>query len=102
MGISGTELNPGLIEICYKDDGLGMDSTVHDRIFEPFFTTRRGSGGSGLGLYIVYNLVTSRLGGIIACQSEPNQGTSFTLRFPVRAALADVSSIPPRDEGAGP
>jgi signal transduction histidine kinase len=59
-----------------------MPEAVRRRIFEPFFTTRRGSGGSGLGLHIVYNLATQILGGSIECDSVPGQGTRFTLQFP--------------------
>jgi C4-dicarboxylate-specific signal transduction histidine kinase len=55
---------------------------VRRRAFEPFFTTRRGEGGSGLGLHIVWNLATQRLGGTIAVESEPGKGTHFVLRIP--------------------
>ena len=67
----------------YRDDGIGMPDDVRRRIFEPFFTTRRGEGGSGLGLHIVWNLATQRLGGTIACDSAPGSGTHFVLRMPV-------------------
>ena len=68
--------------IDYRDDGHGMRADVRDRIFEPFFTTKRGQGGSGLGLHIVFNLVTQLLRGTITCESEPEQGTRFVIRFP--------------------
>jgi C4-dicarboxylate-specific signal transduction histidine kinase len=55
-----------MLRLTYRDDGVGMDPQVAARIFEPFFTTRRGSGGTGLGMHIVYNLVTQALGGRIA------------------------------------
>ena len=64
------------------DDGAGMDESVRDKIFDPFFTTKRGTGGSGLGLNIVYNLVVHQLLGCIDCQSEKGKGSTFTLRFP--------------------
>ncbi|MBT3172719.1 MAG: HAMP domain-containing histidine kinase, partial [Rhodospirillaceae bacterium] len=48
---------------------------------EPFFTPRRGSGGSGLGLHIVYNLVSQQLGGTIRCESKPGEGTKFIVEF---------------------
>ena len=70
------------VVIDYRDDGLGMRADVRDRIFEPFFTTKRGQGGSGLGLHIVFNLVTQLLRGSITCESEPGQGTRFVIRFP--------------------
>jgi signal transduction histidine kinase/streptogramin lyase len=74
------------VVIDYRDDGLGMRADVRDRIFEPFFTTKRGQGGSGLGLHIVFNLVTQLLRGSITCESEPGQGTRFVIRFPRTAA----------------
>jgi signal transduction histidine kinase len=68
----------------FADDGAGMSETVRQHVFEPFFTTRRGEGGSGLGLHIVYNQVTQTLGGTITCHSKPGQGSRFTIRFPLR------------------
>jgi signal transduction histidine kinase len=65
-----------------SDDGAGIPETDLPRIFEPFFTTRRGQGGSGLGLHIVYNLVTQTLRGRIDVDSEVGQGTRFAVRFP--------------------
>ena len=65
-----------------RDDGVGMPPATLKRIFEPFFTTRLGQGGSGLGLYIVYNLVTGVLGGTIEVDSTPGKGSSFTLSLP--------------------
>ena len=70
--------------VDYRDDGAGMSEETLLRIFEPFFTTARGSGGSGLGLYIAYNLATQALGGSIDCESRPGQGARFLLRFPAR------------------
>jgi two-component system NtrC family sensor kinase len=72
----------GQVAIDYRDDGLGMPPEVLARIFEPFFTTRRGQGGSGLGLYICYNIVTTELKGIIHCESTPGAGTHFRIVFP--------------------
>jgi signal transduction histidine kinase len=69
----------------FADDGAGMPESVRLHMFEPFFTTRRGDGGSGLGLHIVYNQVTQTLGGRIGCDSKPGQGSRFTVRFPLRS-----------------
>ncbi|MCC6596471.1 MAG: histidine kinase, partial [Rhodanobacteraceae bacterium] len=74
-------LDDGVVCIDFGDDGRGMDEAVRARIFEPFFTTRRGQGGSGLGMHIVYSLVTQVLHGQIECDSAPGAGTRFTLRF---------------------
>ncbi|WP_199616101.1 sensor histidine kinase [Paenibacillus alkalitolerans] len=70
--------------IKYSDDGRGMPEQVRSRIFEPFFTTNRGGGGTGLGMHIVYNLVTQSLGGTIVCDSKAGHGTSFTIHIPLQ------------------
>ncbi|ALJ36804.1 PAS domain S-box protein [Azospirillum brasilense] len=70
------------VELTVADNGLGIPSDILPKIFDPFFTTRRGNGGSGLGLHIVYNLVTGTLRGTITAHSIPGEGTRFTLRFP--------------------
>lgn len=69
------------ILIIYSDDGVGMEEAIRLRIFEPFFTTRRGQGGSGLGMHIVYTLVSQSLNGHIECESTPGVGTRFLIRF---------------------
>jgi len=71
------------VHLDYYDDGRGMDEAVRAHVFEPFFTTRRGQGGSGLGMHIVYNLVTQVLKGSIACESAPGQGVRFSVEWPV-------------------
>lgn len=73
------------VEIVFEDDGVGIAENVIRRIFEPFFTTRLGKGGSGLGLHIVYNLVTRTLGGRIAAANRPEGGVRFTIDVPLRA-----------------
>lgn len=72
-----------LYYISYKDNGHGMDQGVLDKVFEPFFTTCRGNGGSGLGMSIVYNLVTQALHGEVTAQSEPNKGVAFNFTLPL-------------------
>jgi signal transduction histidine kinase len=73
------------IEIIFADDGAGMTPEVQRQAFNPFFTTRRSEGGTGLGLHIVYNLVTQQLGGRMMLDSKPGQGTTFRIIIP-RAA----------------
>jgi len=73
------------IELIYHDDGKGMDEAVRARIFEPFFTTRRGEGGSGLGMHVVYNLVTQLLSGRINVDSVPGGGATFAIVWPANA-----------------
>lgn len=77
-----------VVELVVQDDGIGIAPDVLPRIYDPFFTTRRGAGGSGLGLHIVYNLVTQTLGGRIAATSEQGKGTRFTVTLPARSASA--------------
>jgi len=74
------------IQIVYSDDGCGMDDATRGKIFDPFFTTNRSHGGSGLGMNIVYNLVTQSMKGSVTCTSVPGQGTTFTLLFPMQLA----------------
>ena len=66
-----------------------MSEDVRRRAFEPFFTTRRSRGGTGLGLHIVYNLITRRLGGTLKLESEPARGTVFRFRLPRVAPRAE-------------
>ena len=75
-------LEGGNVRFCYSDDGKGMTEDLVSHAFDPFFTTNREKGGSGLGLHIVYNLVTQKLLGSITCESKPGKGTSFVLLFP--------------------
>jgi signal transduction histidine kinase/purine-cytosine permease-like protein len=70
----------------YADNGKGIAPEHLDRVFEPFFTSKRGQGGSGLGLHIVYNLVTQKLGGTIQCQSQPGMGTTFVIQWQIYCA----------------
>ncbi len=76
------ELDGAKIEIAVIDNGIGMEDAIRKRIFEPFFTTKRGRGGSGLGLHIVYNLVTQLLKGSIYCESEIGVGSIFRIILP--------------------
>jgi PAS domain S-box-containing protein len=81
-----TVLNPdGSAELCCRDNGCGMDADIRRRIFDPFFTTKFGQGGSGLGMHIVYNLVTRVLGGRIVIESQPGMGSCFRITLPVVA-----------------
>lgn len=77
------------VRLVCADDGRGVPAEHLPRLFEPFFTTRRGAGGSGLGLHIVYNLATQTLGGRIAAENRDGGGAVFTLRLPKTAPTAD-------------
>jgi signal transduction histidine kinase len=79
------------VEIIFSDDGCGMSLDVRRRAFDPFFTTRRDQGGTGLGLHIVYNIVTNRLGGRLDLDSEPGSGTRIRLILPRTAPLEQAA-----------
>jgi signal transduction histidine kinase len=70
------------ISLCYTDNGMGMDTETLEKVFDPFFTTNRSSGGTGLGIHILYNLVTQSLGGQMECTSTPEKGVVFLIRIP--------------------
>ena len=75
-----------------RDNGRGISEAHQARIFDPFFTTRLGQGGSGLGLHIVYNIVTRVLGGQITVISRAGEGAAFVLDLPLTAPKsADVN-----------
>ena len=74
-------LDVDVVELELSDNGKGSAPELLDRIFEPFFTTRRGQGGTGLGLNIVYNLVVKQFNGTISVRSTLGHGTCFTLRL---------------------
>ncbi|MDX1737248.1 MAG: PAS-domain containing protein, partial [Alphaproteobacteria bacterium] len=76
------ELDGNLIHLLFSDDGQGMSQSTVSKIFEPFFTTRRGQGGSGLGMNIVYNLVTQKMKGRIKCISTEGEGAQFLMCLP--------------------
>jgi signal transduction histidine kinase len=65
--------------IIYSDNGCGMSDEQIDNVYEPFYTTNRGSGGSGLGMHIVFNLITQKLGGTINLESVINYGVQYTI-----------------------
>ncbi|NNM54934.1 MAG: substrate-binding domain-containing protein [Spirochaetales bacterium] len=82
--------SPHGLRLEFSDNGQGIPPEYLDRIFEPFFTTKFGRGGSGLGLHIVYNLVTQIWKGTISCVSAPGQGTKFIVDFPAQ----DLTEVP--------
>lgn len=68
--------------LTYSDDGRGISRENMAKIYDPFFTTKRGKGGSGLGLHIIFNLVNNTLNGEISCESREGEGTQFVIRIP--------------------
>ena len=82
------------VQLQVRDNGKGIDPANLARIFDPFFTTRRGSGGTGLGLHIVYNIITQQLGGSIQVSSEREVGTVFSMLLPKAAPVAAPVAVP--------
>jgi signal transduction histidine kinase len=88
--IAASVEDPDRVRVTVKDNGCGIPAEHQSRIFDPFFTTRLGQGGSGLGLHIVFNIVTRVLGGRITLTSRPGEGAAFALDLP-RAAPKSAS-----------
>lgn len=94
-GFEGVE--QGVVRICaekvdesgvvikVQDNGRGIPEAYQHRVFDPFFTTKMGKGGSGLGLNLVYTLVTGVLGGEVSLTSAPGEGSCFVLKLPLQA-----------------
>jgi signal transduction histidine kinase len=72
----------GDVDILVADDGVGMSEETQRRALDPFFTTRRNEGGTGLGLHIIFNLVTQQLGGRLSFESRLGWGTRFRITIP--------------------
>ena len=72
------------VAVHVEDDGPGIEPEVQGRLFDPFFTTKPVGQGTGLGLYISYEIVRAH-GGEIRVESEPGRGTHFTVMLPVKA-----------------
>lgn len=90
--LTATAADDERVRIEVADNGAGIAAEHLPRIFEPFFTTRLGRGGSGLGLHVSYNIVTSLLGGQISVHSTPGHGTRFELLLP---RVAPTAAQPP-------
>jgi len=91
IAISARESGKDNVEIIFSDNGVGMSLDVRRRAFDPFFTTRRDQGGTGLGLHIVYSIVTNRLGGRLDLDSEPGSGTRIQMILPRIAPLEQAA-----------
>ena len=94
MQLSARPLKDGRVELRFRDDGVGISSAHAGRVFEPFFTTKFGQGGSGLGLSISHNIVSSLLGGSLTLDPAPGPGCCFVLNLPLQAPEARDADQP--------
>ena len=77
------KLEDNILSIAYKDNGKGVTKEVKEKIFDPFYTTNRHKGGSGLGMNIIYNIITRKFGGTIKINSEEGEGIEFNIMMKV-------------------
>ncbi len=77
------EINDQTCTLIYSDNGEGISEEHLPHVFNPFYTTKKGQGSTGLGLHIIYNIVTQNLGGQIYLKTEKNRGVVFTINFPI-------------------
>ena len=91
--IRATDSGDGHVALQFIDDGNGMDDDVQRHVFDPFFTTKMGQGGTGLGMNIVYNIVTGVLGGRIQIKSQPGMGTTVHVLIPKAAPRRKAKAI---------
>lgn len=82
--------------VHYSDNGSGVPENIKKRIFDPFVTTKRGEGGSGLGMHLVYNLVTQALNGKISLESSLGHGVDIMFDFPVVIKASAEQTMQPR------
>jgi PAS domain S-box-containing protein len=80
------------LKLTVADTGIGMSEQTMQRIFDPYFTTKESGKGTGLGLAVVYGIVSAHKG-VIQVQSAPGKGTTFELFFPCIRSFATIESI---------
>jgi two-component system, cell cycle sensor histidine kinase and response regulator CckA len=102
LGTTGLDVPPGRYAmLIVSDDGPGIPQAIQERIFEPFFTTKSESGGTGIGLAVVYASV-HQMGGRISVYSEPGKGASFRVLLPVATESAGTGEVIDEAPAPGP
>ncbi|WP_071515099.1 ATP-binding protein [Geitlerinema sp. PCC 9228] len=101
-------LDSDRIGIRIRDNGVGIPESIHTKVFDPFFTTKPVGKGTGLGLSISYKIIVEKHNGTMVCQSQPNQGTEFTIELPRRlcedtnVTKLQVPSTPAKQQPSSP
>jgi len=83
LSIRTRNLGTKAVRVRISDTGMGIPKEHYSQIFEPFYTTKKGGGGAGLGLSVVYGIIKEHQG-TIKVDSVVGQGTTFTIRLPAR------------------
>jgi signal transduction histidine kinase len=78
-----SRVEDGVVAVTISDNGLGIPAQIQHKVFDPFFTTKPVGKGTGQGLSISRSIIVDAHGGTLSFQSEPGQGTAFTVRLPV-------------------
>ena len=89
IGIS-TRQDGDWVEIRISDTGEGIPAAIQERIYEPFFTTKEVGKGTGQGLTIVHDAIVKKHGGTITFITQPDEGTTFILRLPLKTAASEA------------
>lgn len=79
----GVSVHGDKITLTYSDNGKGMTNEQRAKVYDPFYTTKQGHGGTGLGMHIVFNLISQKLCGSIELDTAPDKGVCFTLTLPL-------------------
>ncbi|QIR36906.1 histidine kinase [Tolypothrix sp. PCC 7910] len=82
--IQTRQMDTNQVMIMISDNGIGIPQEISSKIFDPFFTTKPVGKGTGLGLFMSYQIVTQKHGGNLWCDSIPGQGTKFVIEIPVK------------------
>lgn len=87
--IQTRQLDINQVMIMISDNGIGISKEIRSKLFDPFFTTKPVGKGTGLGLFMSYQIVTEKHGGNLSCDSTIGQGTKFLIKIPVKAQRID-------------
>ncbi|MEH2321569.1 MAG: ATP-binding protein [Nostoc sp.] len=83
--IQTRQIDTNQVMIMIFDNGIGISKEIRSKLFDPFFTTKPVGKGTGLGLFMSYQIVTEKHGGNLWCDSRLRQGTKFVIEIPVKA-----------------